>query len=215
MQLTKADVVKYITTIRIMYTNAYVTKSDYEYDILVETWLNVLSWYPKEIVDKAFGMAISNSEFYPKPATIVAEIERIRTMGDPDPAALWDGLMRQLGRVAEISSRLKSTYIPQHSTITQGQAAQKELEQMWSGLDTTIKAFCGSTHTLIEWANMDYEQLGFEKGRFLKSVPVTRDKGRAAEQFGLAQEKPWALQYPQQYHSEMDYRKLETKYGEE
>jgi hypothetical protein len=211
MQLTKDHILQYITTIRLNYENAFKVQSDDERVMLINSWFAILKEYPKEVVDLAVINALRNSEFPPRIGTITKEIERLRSISEPDATALWDTLHRKLSKIGEISSMLKSTYIPLGETKTQGQMAQEALDKFWNELDPMIRGYYPSTHALMELANMDYEQLEFEKGRFLRDVPKLKDKSRAAEQSGGLRIEPVKggfLDYPQHGYTEQDYERL-------
>ena len=61
IDLTKRDVVKFITKIRVNFENAYKFNSQEENILLVESWYDILSKYPKEVCEKAINAALEGA----------------------------------------------------------------------------------------------------------------------------------------------------------
>lgn len=175
-QLTKQDVVKIITTIKVNYSEAYVGYSEEEMKTLIGCWHESLKVYPRAIVMQAVKKAIENSEFAPKLATILNEIKVIISANEPTDEELWAKLTAVLGEVYQVSRYLA---YPQHHAW-----AGKKLDEIYDKLDERLKLFVVNRSTLVELSEMSEDSLHFERVRFFKQMPLLRvhaeDKANAA-----------------------------------
>ena len=180
-QLEKTDIHKLLVLIRANFENAYNFKTKEEATLLIEFWFDSLKGYSKELVYQAVGNAIKHSEFAPKIATVLSEIERLNSINKKTDIELWAELDDILYEVYDAAKYLR---YPQ-----QYEGAHKKIEEIYCALSDEIKLFVVNTSTLVEIAEMDGESLKFEKARFLKIIPSLREHARnkkAAEQFLLA-----------------------------
>lgn len=180
-QLEKTDIHKLLVLIRANFENAYNFKTKEEATLLIEFWFDSLKGYPKELVYQAVGNAIKHSEFAPKIATVLSEIERLNSVNRKTDIELWAELDEVLYDVYDTAQYLR---YPQHY-----ERAHKTIQEIYTALSDEIKLFVVNTANLIEISRMDSEGLKFEKARFLKAMPSLRKHSRdrkAAEQFLLA-----------------------------
>jgi tRNA(Ile)-lysidine synthase TilS/MesJ len=66
--------------------------------------------------------------------------------------------------------------------------ASKKINQIYENLSNEIKLYVVNTSSLIEIANLDEEELKYEKARFLKLLPTLKDHAeerKQAEDFQL------------------------------
>lgn len=182
--LDKQDVVKILAMIRVNFENAYRgTKEDNR--LLVDSWYAILRDYPREAVYEATKRALMHAEFAPRIGTIVNEIERMmQSLGKSD-AELW----------SELASKLYNAYSYAHSFWltardangrTQGEIAREKLQKLYDGLSAEIREYLGSVQQLAAFADYDAEQLTYERARFMKTVPVLRERVKIRAQLSPA-----------------------------
>lgn len=171
MKITKKDIVNYLSIIRITYKDAYITKSDNDEVTLIEFWYSMFKCYDKELMDVAVMNAIRGSEFYPKPATIIAEIDKIEKAYQKSDLELWEELTSVLYEVSEKAYLTGYTYIEPNGK-TQGENAKERLQAIFDSLSPEIREYVGNTKTLVNVAYTD--NLTYEKSRFIKMIPEIR-----------------------------------------
>ncbi|MGN1103625.1 MAG: replicative helicase loader/inhibitor [Candidatus Coproplasma sp.] len=171
-KLKRQDIVTYILKIRLNFENAYPTANDEEFDLLVESWFDILKEYPKEICDRAVNNALKNAKFAPRLGNISEEIENLLNEGAKSDEELWAELVAILPKVYEIS---------RYSPYSQYSAwAQAKLNEIFNSLDQSLQAYVVNTSTLVELSELTTDDLKFEKARFFKQAPTLRK--RATEQ---------------------------------
>lgn len=173
--ITPQDVNKYITTIRINFENSYKTQTDEEREILIKSWFSILKEYPKEIVDKAVINAIKYSEFAPRIGTIVKEIEKMRTAYEKSDEELWAELTGVLREVSNNTYRYRFTFREPNGK-TQGENAYDRNNNIFEGLSPELKAYCQDLGGLTVIAEYTDEQLTYERGRFMRTMPTIKQR---------------------------------------
>lgn len=179
--LKKTDIHKLLVLIRANFENAYNFKTEEEARLLVEFWYDSLKGYPKELVYQAVGNAIKRSEYAPKIANVLNEIERLTGANAKTDIELWAELDDVLYEVSDTAQYLR---YPQHY-----ERANKKLQKLYDVLSDEIKLYVVNVSALVFIAEMDAESLKFEKVRFLKTMPTLKEHSRnkkAAEQFLLS-----------------------------
>lgn len=187
--ITKKDIIKYITAIRINFENAYKTQNDEEMDILVNTWYSILSEYPKEMCDRAVIEAIKNAEFPPRIGSIVKEIDNMMKAFVKSEAELWGELEGVLHSVRNCVYQFSFTAPYDFSNPkgpTQGEVAREKVVKIFEGLDPAIKEYCRDVRGLINLSGLNTDQLGFEKNRFVKAVPDLRERAKVRKSLSPA-----------------------------
>lgn len=182
-ELTPAAVATYIIKIQLNFENAYVTSNDTERQLLISSWYEALSEYPKEICDKAVNNALKKAKFAPRLGDITEEINVLLSANAPSDEELWAELSAKLGRVYDISRYL--TY-PQYVNW-----ANAKLQEIYSGLSDELKLFVVNVSTLVDIAEMTDDSLQFERARFFKQIPQLKKHGaqKASVQKFLEQSK--------------------------
>lgn len=208
MKLTLADCNKYITTIRINFENAYKTQTDEEREILIKSWFAILKDYPKEVCDKAVINALASAEYAPRIGSIVKEIEKMQVALEKSDAELWTELTGVLREVSRNAYAFRFTYIEANGR-TQGENARIRVQAIYDGLSPELKEYVRNTQSLIELAAYTDEELAYERGRFMRTMPQIKERAKTrgqmnesiagiiqglATQFTLDYDKPKLLQ---------------------
>lgn len=167
-KLKRQDIVTYILKIRLNFENAYPTSSDEEFDLLVESWFDILKEYPKEICDKAVNNALKNAKFAPRLGNITEEMEKILNEGSKTDEELWAELVSILPRVYDISRYLTYSHYSAWATA--------KLDEIFNSLDQTLKTYLVNISALVDISAQTSEELKFEKARFFKQAPVLRKR---------------------------------------
>lgn len=164
-KLTKRDIGIYLVKINLNFENAYNFGDD-EQSLLVESWYEALSEYPKEICDRAVNNALKYARFAPKLGDIVEEIEKLMNADSKSDEELWAELMNVTAKVYDISRYLKYEQYFKNAT--------SKLRDIYEGLSGELKLYVVNISTLIEISELPRESLPYEKARFFKQMPVLR-----------------------------------------
>ena len=167
-KLKRQDIVTYILKIRLNFENAYPTSNDDEFDLLVESWFDILKEYPKEICDQAVNYALKKAKFAPRLGNVSEEIELILNDGTKSDEELWAELVAILPKVYEVS---------RYSPYSQYSAwAQAKLNEIFNSLDPALQSYVVNTSTLVELSELTSDELKYEKARFFKQAPTMRKR---------------------------------------
>lgn len=175
--ITYEDINRYITVIRINFENAYKAQNEEEKQILYKTWYSILKDYPKEVVDKAVINAIKRAEFAPRIGTIVTEIEKMQEACEKPDTELWAELTDKLHKVESLAYKLQFNFVEKNG-LTQGENARREIEKIFTELSPELKEYCNNVNGLINLSRNDSEQIGYERGRFIKLMPTIRQRAK-------------------------------------
>ncbi len=175
MQLTKQDVASIVGVIKANYDNAYRNSTKETLLAMIEQWYKSLVIYDKEIVGVAVKRVLESSEYVPTLAHIIREIKEIKAATEPTETELWERLVKVLGKVDDCVYRFRFNAI-QSNGMTQGQNARLEFEKIWDDLPQVLKEYCSNENGLINLSRLTYDELSFEKGRFLKILPTLKTR---------------------------------------
>ena len=164
-KLTKRDIGIYLVKINLNFENVYNFGDD-EQSLLVESWYEALSEYPKEICDRAVNNALKYARFAPKLGDIVEEIQKLMNADSKSDEELWAELMNVTAKVYDISRYLKYEQYFKNATA--------KLRDIYDGLSGELKLYVVNISTLIEISELPRESLPYEKARFFKQMPVLR-----------------------------------------
>lgn len=164
-KLTKRDIGIYLVKINLNFENAYNFGDD-EQSLLVESWYEALSEYPKEICDRAVNNALKYARFAPKLGDIIEEIQKLMNADSKSDEELWAELMNVTAKVYDISRYLKYEQYFKNATA--------KLRDIYDGLSGELKLYVVNISTLIEISELPRESLPYEKARFFKQMPVLR-----------------------------------------
>lgn len=181
--LTINDVNKYIAMIRINFENAFKAHNEEEREMLIASWYAILKDYPKEICDQAVINAIKHAEYTPRINTIVKEIKKMQVAYEKTEAELWAELQGCLREVRECAYRFRFTFV-ENNGLTQGENARSRVKELFNSLSPELKEYCRNINGLIELAQLDGEQLNYEKGRFNRTMPQLKDRAKTRAEIG-------------------------------
>lgn len=179
MILKKVHIVEYIALINLQFPNAYNFANERDEDMFIGLWYEGLKVYPKELCDIAVRNAILKAEFVPKIATIVKEAESLLEAQGSSDSELWSELVCAL---TEIRSELPymndryDTVVHDNTGLTTAGETRKLVAHVYNTLDPKLKEYCGSMRSFMDLAQIDEADLQFEKGRFLKQLPVLSER---------------------------------------
>jgi hypothetical protein len=185
MRLTKKEIVKIITAIKIQCPEALPYRNENEFDILVDMWNEILKDYPKEVVWAAVRNALKNTVFQKQNwiGAICQEIDKMQTAYEKTAEELWAELTGVLNEVNKCVYKFRFTYIERNGK-TQGENARLRVKEIYNNLSPELKDYVRNESTLIELADLTDQQLNFEKGRFLKTVPQIKERAKTRAQTG-------------------------------
>lgn len=177
-QLKRVDIIKYLIKIQLNFENSYVTATELERELLLESWFEALCEYPKEACDAAVNNVLKHSKFAPRLGEICEEAEKLLNPDKKSDEELWAELEGVLAQVYDISRYLS---YPQNF-----KSASDKLKIIYGELDEDIKLYVVNTSTLVHISELTSESLLYERNRFLKQMPVLKKhkkEKRAAQKF--------------------------------
>lgn len=182
-KLTKKDILQYITTIRINFENAYKTQSQDEMVILVNSWYECLKDYPKEICDKATLLSLKHAKFAPRLGDIVEQIEKMQCAVEKTKEELWAELKESLSAVSYHIGFFGFDFVELNG-LSQEQNARLKIKNIFTTLSPELRNYLRTDSALIELANYSPEQLSYEKGRFMRDIPLLRERSATIYEMG-------------------------------
>ena len=185
MRLTKKEIVKIITAIKIQCPETLPYRNECEFDILVEMWFDILKEYPSEVVWKAVKNALKNTVYQKQNwiGAINQEIEKMQVAYEKTAEELWAELTGVLCEVSSCAYRFRFNFVEANGK-TQGENARIRVKAIYNNLSPEIKDYVRNENTLIELADLTDNQLNFEKGRFLKTLPQIKERAKTRAQTG-------------------------------
>lgn len=178
MQITKSEIVKIITAIKVQCPEALQYKTETDFDILVNMWFDCFKEYPQEVVWKATQNALMHNEYQKKNwlGAISSEIEKMQCAYEKDDNELWAELQDILREVSRCASMFRYTYKDGDDGLTQGERAWLQVDNIFNNLDPALKEYCRNKRGLIELAQYTGEQTSYERGRFMRIMPTIRER---------------------------------------
>ena len=88
---------------------------------------------------------------------------------------LWAELTYTFYEVRDLANSLNCTF-KDDDGLTQADRAEKRLKEIYRSLHPLIKGYVRRVSELIRLARADTTELSVEKGRFLKAIPLIREK---------------------------------------
>lgn len=185
MQLTKSEIVKIITAIKIQCPETLPYKNETEFDILVDMWYEILREYPTEIVWAAVRNALKNTVYQKQNwiGAINQEIEKMQVAYEKDENELWAELTGVLRAVSDCAYKLRFNFVERNGK-TQGENARLRLQEIFNNLSPELKSYVRNEGTLAEIANFTDEQLQYERGRFMRTIPQIKQRAKTKAQTG-------------------------------
>lgn len=172
MELTKKDVISMIGLIKVNYPYAYKDVSKEEMQMLQETWFRSFSKYPKEVVGLAFQKALETCKMPPTIADLIEHIQSLQEALEPTESELWSELLTALHLGA------RELYYTKYPIWENGQPIDHNVrfENIYNNLSPLLKNYCGDIAGFQRMTSLNDEQLTFEKGRFLKTLPTLKSR---------------------------------------
>lgn len=185
MQLTKSEIVKIITAIKIQCPETLPYRNESEFDLLVDMWHEILREYPAEIVWVAVRNALKNTVYQKQNwiGAINQEIEKMQVAYEKDENELWAELTMVMREVSDCAYRLRFNFVERNGK-TQGENASIRLKEIFNNLSPELKNYVRNTGTLIEISNLTDEQLQYERGRFMRTIPQIKQRAKTKAQTG-------------------------------
>ena len=180
MKLTKSEIVKIITAIKVQCPEALQYKNEEEYDLLVDMWFDIFKDTPKEIVWTATRNALK-SAIYQKcnwVGAINQEIEKMRMAYEKTDGDLWSELTSVLNKV----SRLMYFGLARHWDNGVLVDPIEEVNKIHDNLDPILQNYVGGVSGLVALSRVD--TLEYEKGRFFKTVDTLRKREKTKNEMG-------------------------------
>lgn len=184
MTLKKIHIVEYIALINLQFPNAYQFVTERDEDMFVNLWFEGLKNYPKEICDVAVKNAILKAEFAPKIGTVVKELESLLRSQDKSDSELWEEFtqaLRDIRGELTFASERYDTIIHEDTGLTTAGEARKRIAKVFDGLNPTLREYCGGLRGFMDLAEISESDLQFEKGRFLKQLPLLIERMKIKE----------------------------------
>lgn len=185
MDLNKSEIVKVITAIKIQCPETLPYRNETEFDILVDMWYEILKEYPKEIVWQAVRNALKNTVYQKQNwiGAISQEIEKMQVAYEKDENELWGELSRVLREVNDCAYRLRFNFVERNGK-TQGENARLRLVEIYENLSPELKSYVRNEGNLVEIASLTDEQLQYERGRFMRTIPQIKQREKVKAQTG-------------------------------
>lgn len=183
--LTKSEIVKIITAIKVQCPEALPYKTENEFDILVDMWFEVFREYPKEVLWVAVRNALKNTVYQKQNwlGAINQEVEKLQVAYEKDETELWAELTGVLREVNACAYRLRFN-APDYNGKTQGENARLRMIEIFNNLSPELKSYVRNEGTLAEIAYFTDEQLQYEKGRFMRTLPQIKQRAKTRAQTG-------------------------------
>lgn len=145
---------------------------------LNQMWGTLLKEFPDEAVKPAFEDALQGCKFPPTPAEVIDRIRTHEVQLQPSAEEFWGVYIEKLGQVADQMTRFGYTF-RENGGMTQGQKARAKVSFIYDTLPENIRRYVASEGELMRLAreyNEDTEFAKYEKPRFLKAMPIIRDR---------------------------------------
>lgn len=173
MELTKKDVIGMIAMMKSNYPYAYKQQSKEETNMLVNTWCAIFCKYPREIVQSAFYKSLEICKMPPTIADLTEIINLYKQATEKSENDLWSELRTAVYKTDDCVYRFRFNAI-QPNGKTQGENARDEFDEIWNNLSPELKEYLSNKNTLIELSRQ--ENLEYEKARFIKILPIVRNR---------------------------------------
>lgn len=174
--ITRTEIVKIITAIKMQCQDALPYRNESEFDILVDMWFEILKEYQKDIVWLAVKNALKNTVYQRQNwiGAICQEIEKMRDACAKSDTDLWADIVAVLPVVENSSYKFNYTAIEENGK-EQGENEKERVREIYNNLPVEIKSYLGSVSRLVEISRLDSERINIEKGRFLKVMPQIKE----------------------------------------
>ena len=178
MKISKSEIIKIITAIKIQCPEALQYKNTAELSILADMWYETLKDYSQEIVWKATQNALKNAVYqkYNWIGLICQEIEKMNAVNEKTDGELWTELISVLDNVDRIMHFGTEIHWSDGRLIN----PIEEVKAIFDKCDPIIQRYLGNVTGLIAIAKE--EDLSYEKGRFQKAVDGLRKREKIKQE---------------------------------
>ena len=171
MGLTMDDITEMIKLISATYPYAFKDIETLEDRKRVkDLWFALFKDYPRELVIKGFHEALKVEKVNIVPASIIEQIEKIRSAFRKSEQELWAEFKRTLARIDSLAYKLQFNAIEENGK-TKRENTWEEINKIYNNLSLELQRYCGSVNGLIDLSQISDNDLElYEKGRFMKSI---------------------------------------------
>ena len=172
MAISKSEIVKIITAIKVQCPEALNFKSNTEMDIVVDMWHDILKDYPQDVAWAALRNALKNTVFQKQNwvGAICQEIEKMQIANEQTDGELWTeltGALNEVGRLMYFGNR-------KHWYGGRLIEPMDEVKKIYENLNPILQDYTGGVAGLISLSQSD--ALEYEKGRFQKAAATLRQR---------------------------------------
>ena len=154
---------------------------DADVSVLVKLWISLLREFPDEVVEVAFYKCLQTCKMPPTPADVLENIKALHEATEPTDEELWNALTLALREAERQIYRFPYTFVEANG-MTQGENARRKVQALWEGLPEKVRQYIGGKGEFIRMAQTyDSDELKFEKTRFLKTMPIIKNRNEYSE----------------------------------
>lgn len=149
--------------------------------VLVKLWISLLRDFPDEVVEVAFYKCLQTCKMPPTPADVLENIKALQEATEPTDEELWNVFTKALKETERQIYYFRFNAIMPNGK-TQGDNARERVGELWEGLPEKVKQYIGGMGEFIRMAQTyDSDELKFEKTRFLKTMPIIKNRNEYNE----------------------------------
>ena len=120
---------------------------------------------------------------YPRIGDVKFQADKLIAAYEKSTEELWAELKGVLRRVSDNMYRYRFTFVEANGK-TQGENARQRNEQIFEALSPELRAYCQNLRGLSEIAEYTDEQLNYERGRFMRTMPTIKERARTRYETG-------------------------------
>lgn len=144
--------------------------------VLVKLWYSLLREYSDDVVEVGFYKALQSCKVPPTPADVLENIKAMVEANEPTDEELWDGLTKALRETERQVYYFRFNMIEPNGK-TQGDNARARVDMLWESLPEKVKQYIGGQGEFIRMArSFNEDEIKFEKTRFLKTMPIIKQR---------------------------------------
>lgn len=178
--MDKSEIVKIISAIKVQCPEALSYQNKMEFNLLIDTWFEILKDYPKEVIWVAVRNALKNTVYQKQNwiGAICQEIEKMQTAQEKTDGELWTELTDVLNTVSKIM------YFGTAKHWNNGKLIDPtdEVNKIYENLNPILKDYVGGVSGLVALSKA--ETLEYEKGRFQKAIETLRKRDKTRAEMG-------------------------------
>lgn len=174
-QVTKKYIAGLVALLKAEYPRDFESVSKETLLGKIDLWHKSLARYPKPIVDAAFQRVLETCTYPPKLANILQAVGELKEATEPTPTELWEELLKATRRATEHVRAFHYTFVEANG-LTQGENAKRAFKAIWAQMPELLQEYCGNESGLIAFTRYSHDELAFEKGRFLKTLPTLKKR---------------------------------------